>query len=466
MTSARSSSAYLILLVIVALAIRLALAPFFGGFQYDMYALADWTWHLQFTPMNLFYEYASSPDHLPGDLWFLWGLGTIFRAFGGMNFESDSYQFAIKTVPALADAAIGILIYTIVASVRSKRDALLSASFYLFNPAVIYLTAVWGQWDSVSMALVLTALWIVVTKRMWLWSVPFLAWAVVIKPPLAPLAGLVVMIPIWRDYLAGHSLGSWLVRSAVRGIAAGVIGLVSVLIVILPYGVGLPGLKTTWQLLDRMQVAIDLYPHRTLAASNIWMLGQSSLARINDETDLMAGFSAQQYGNLLLVIAMAAVIVLLATLIIRRSAVPMLLTSLWMMTLAAFAFFMLPTRVHERYLFPALVCLAVITGLTGGHRRVMALATGTSLTYLLNIAIVYGGFRAAIPEWLGDFVYGSFLSVLAIANIAIFGALVWGMWSLVRSSASESWMAASTTLDQRELAGLDQTAQLTDLRSS
>ena len=415
----------LIGLVVLSVGIRLLIAPLFGGFQYDMNSLADWSWHLQFTPMNRFYEFANNPDHLPGDLWFLWWLGTIFRAFGGINFESDSYHFLIKLVPTIADAGIGVLIFAIVSSIRSSRDALIAAASYLLNPAVIYLTAVWGQWDSVSMALVLAAMWIVLSKKWWLWAAPVLAWAVVIKPPLVPLAGLVLLIPIWRDYISTGLTVAWIRRTFGATLIVVVVTWISVLAVILPFGVGLPGTTTTWKLLDRLQVALDLYPSKTLAAMNIWMLGQASLDRVDDESTLIFGQSSHSVGNILLVLALMCIVGTALLLAVRRVPFSLPIVITWLMLLASFSFYMLPTRVHERYLFPSLVCLALLVGLGRTERSFLVLYACLSTTYLFNLMIVYGGFRDSVPELVGDFIYSPFLVVLTLVNTACFVFAVW-----------------------------------------
>src|SRR5205085_920248 len=61
----------------------------------------------------------------------------------------------------------------------------------------------------------------------------------------------------------------------------------------------------------------------------------------------------------------------------------------WACLTLTYALFALPTRIHERYLFPALVFTALLAALTPGARWLYA---GMSLTYLANLYYVYAQF--------------------------------------------------------------------------
>ncbi|HEU0163516.1 MAG TPA: glycosyltransferase family 39 protein, partial [Thermomicrobiales bacterium] len=180
----------------IGMAVRYAIAPFASGFGYDIQSFVDWARILVNEPFKRFYAEAQSPDHLPGDLWFLWAATHLFQFFGGSNLEGTTFVVVIKSISILGDACIGILIYATVRQLRSERAALVAAALYLLNPASIFMSAVWGQWDSVSVAMVLFALWwFLKADDRWLIGVPFLAWALMIKPQLALLAPFLLAIP-------------------------------------------------------------------------------------------------------------------------------------------------------------------------------------------------------------------------------------------------------------------------------
>jgi hypothetical protein len=427
----------LAMLIALGLVFRLVLAPLTYGYRYDMNILANWSWHLQNTPLNLFYRYASSPDHLPGDLWFLWWIGSLYRALGGDDFESFSFRQCIKLVPALADCVSALLMFLIVSRFRGPEVGVRTAALYIFNPAIIYVSAIWGQWDALSMCMVLATLWFVLPGNAWWWAPMLAGWAVVIKPPLFPMVCIVLAIPIWTWYRESGRSAEWIRRSVTRIATCSVLAAISAVAVILPFGVGLPGLKTPYQLLDRMAVAIDLYPFRTLSAPNIWMLTQGSLERIDDRSKLIGSMDEHSLGNMLLAIAMAGIAGWLLTLMVRRLPGDPVIPASWAMMLAGYAFFLLPTRVHERYLFPAVATAVLIAGLYALAKPQILLLASVSVLYLANLIVVYGGFRGALPDWLGDIVYGPLLVLLAIGNIgAALATVVLAVRSVRLSGAS------------------------------
>jgi len=59
--------------------IRIAISPWFAGLGYDMEVLRNWAHTLADRPLGDFYATAIAPDHLPGDLWILKFLVTMFH---------------------------------------------------------------------------------------------------------------------------------------------------------------------------------------------------------------------------------------------------------------------------------------------------------------------------------------------------------------------------------------------------
>ena len=87
----------------------------------------------------------------------------------------------------------------------------------------------------------------------------------------------------------------------------------------------------------------------------------------------------------------------------------------------AFAFFMLPTEMHERYLFPWFLLALPLLPLL---RKMRWLFGALSVTFTWNLLVVYFILRVERAETLGNFWGGSF--VIALVNISLFIAtLVW-----------------------------------------
>jgi hypothetical protein len=394
----------------LALLVRLAVAPFAYGFQYDMDTFGSWAQALVGHPFDEFYAVAPSPDHLPGDLYLHFGLASGFQAFGGENFHGEAYRYLLKVVPAMADILVAVLIWAFVRRRVNEESARAGALLYAMNPATIFLSSIWGQWDVVSGLIMLAGLIIVwAFPSRWLFAIPLLAWAVVIKPPLALLCVLGLLPLLLRDLRRGTSVLGVLRERLVSLLAAVVIGIGTVIALILPFDTGLPGMGTRWSLLERLDVAVELYPFTTLGAANIWMIPLGTPDRKSDVAEAFLGLSAQGWGNFLFLAALLFVGIVLVTR--WRTITPFKLVT-WAMVLANYAYFLLPTRSHERYMFPAVMLLILLAALCGIERRVTWLAVAVSATYFLNLLGVYGVF----PGMLAPMMFVT----LSLMNIALF----------------------------------------------
>ena len=402
--------------------LRVLLAPLFGGFGYDMDVLRNWARTLADRPLRLFYETAMAPDHLPGDLWILKLLVSLFHGFGGENLDGTPFLIALKVVPAIGDMLVGLAIFIIVSWYRADSLALRATVFYIFNPATVFLTSVWGQWDSVSLALVLFAFVLMLRQdRLWIAAAPLLAWAVVIKPPLAAIGLLLCVFPISRLLRTGGPVSHRLRTIAVQFASSALLGLGTVLAIILPFHVGLPGMDAQWSLADRMSVALDLYPHTTLGAFNIWMIPIGSLERVSDLDNRWLSISAHRWAMLLFLLSIAFIAIQIAQ---RARNQPVQEVVGWGALAVSLAIFMAPTRVHERYLFPAIAFVILYAALRGFPRQLVVLASALSLTFFLNLVMVYGGFRGVLPGSIEDAAIAFVFRSISSLNVVIFAAVL------------------------------------------
>jgi len=134
--------------IILALAfiLRIIISPY-GSHPIDVPDWIGWSNRLVEVPFNKFYDAWS--DYLPGYLYVLWILGLVknFLITIGITLKED----IIFKLPAIAaDIATGLLIFTITKKYFNKKRAAIFASLYLFNPAIFYNSALWGQVDSLT----------------------------------------------------------------------------------------------------------------------------------------------------------------------------------------------------------------------------------------------------------------------------------------------------------------------------
>ena len=409
---------YVALAGILAAGLVLRLALFSHGvFQGDAQTFRFWAVRLASSPLSDFYASSRSADHLPGDLWFLWGIAHLYRWVSpAMNVQSAGFLFLLKLVPAVADIGIGLLLFVIAQSFAGAREGLLAAAMFVFNPASIFVTAIWGQWDSVSAFFMVAGVWLLIRGNPE-WSLPVFTYATLIKPQFAVL--LVLALVAWWCWRWRGRLGS--VEQAdprarrIVGLGFGALASIGVFVLVdLPFNVGLPPLPARWTIFERVSYALNRHQSISANAFNLWgVFGKSSnLTSIVDAQTFLAGISYQHWGDLLLG---AAVLIVLTLFWIRpdRSMV------LWGSLAITLSLFMFPTRIHERYLMPAVVLVVLVAAIAPSLRWVGIVM---SLTYFANLVYVYHYFNRFGPGGGGG--NPSDLVSLGISTVNVFLLLV------------------------------------------
>jgi hypothetical protein len=152
-------------------------------------------------------------------------------------------------------------------------------------------------------------------------------------------------------------------------------------VVLLPFGMGLPLLPTRWSLADQLAYAFTRFPYAWLNAFNVWTLWAMRTPRDWPSDALtFLGLTYQTWGALLSAGAAGAMLLRYA----RRGDDRALVWACLALTLVLF---MLPTRVHSRYLFPTLVLAALAPAIAP---RLLWLPAALSATFLANLLWNYG----------------------------------------------------------------------------
>ena len=334
------SRAGLAALFALALLVRLALAPF-TGFRGDLQLFQTWATLLgQVGPHHFYAASAQSVDYPPGYLYVLWLTAKLSAAPG---------YLLLKLPPIVADFGLAWVVCTLAARIAPPSFARrwpvrpLVAAAFLFNPAVLAIGAVWGQVDSLPALLALAPLALLLTgeqsRGRELGAFLLFACAVAIKPQAAFVAPVLLYV-LYRRHLHGRR-GAELLDGA---LAVGMTGATSVCLWCLsgvPFGLGPLALLR----FDRQ--AASVYPVTSANAFNLW--GALGFWRPDTGGQLQVGALAFLAG--------AGYVIWRAHRALGRGAdeARVLVAAAGATTLLAF---ILLTRMHERYLFFALVCLA------------------------------------------------------------------------------------------------------------
>ncbi|MDQ3149620.1 MAG: hypothetical protein M3Q38_06815, partial [Chloroflexota bacterium] len=443
-------------ILVLGLALRLFVAAVYlpeSGFSIDVGDFTAWAQRLASVGPSQFYEEGYFSDYPPGYLYVLWLLGTIGAALGPLVGQ-DATGGLVKLPGMFADVAVAWLLFVICRrwgeelveqarfSVRAETLGIAAATIYLFNPGTIFDSAVWGQIDSVGTLVLLGTVYAL--ARGWTEVAAFGAVvALLVKFQFAFLVPIVAIVGV-RRHLVGRSSDPIHHdrRDPLRVLTSLAVGFGTLTVLMLPFDMALyaplaggdprgllgflPEADPTGSLIGKFVEAAGTYTGLSVNAFNMWRNPWSGLGDTltwGDDTavGLVLGplsLSWQQVGTVLFIPVALLAFVQVAR---RDDLRGVLLASL----LLAIAFFVLPTRVHERYLFPALALAAPLL-LSG--RMWPWIYAGLTLSFFANIYWVY------TEDWsFAGGVVNPGAGGLPMAQDPLLSATLlsdWGIWAL------------------------------------
>jgi hypothetical protein len=461
----RDDAGAILILLALGLAFRLIIAYVNpgSGFKVDLASFHAWSANLATNGLGGWYERPFFHDYTPGYLYVLYAVGVIGKALG---------QDLIKIPPILADVALGWLVWSMARELGAgRRAALLGAALVIVNPVSWFDSVTWGQVDSfgvVFLLLGLRALWRDQPERAAILTVI----AALIKPQLAILVPIVAVVTIrralwppspspsagtafdgdpgdlqplgWQTIGALHArFVAWERRTdrPVRIATTAIAGFLTAVVLSWPFGLSVIGPpKTSGSLFNSGLVAemfktAGEYPYASVNAYNPWALfdvnGNGVAANGTwacDTIILHATPPTPSCPDAVMIGPVAAVYVGAALLAIAFLIVcafvawrPDRLTILTGLAILSVAFFVLPTRVHERYLFPFIAIAAILAAVSWRWRAAyVALSATTFLNMYVVLTTLYPG-NPGISDWLhvGPTIRGTtWVTIISLATLA------------------------------------------------
>jgi Gpi18-like mannosyltransferase len=336
--------------------------------------------------------YTGDGDYLPLRLYWLWGMSKLVPLLGG-SFAAPlppATLLLIKLPGLLADLATIIVIYCWSRRWQPIRVAALIAAIYALAAPVWINVAWWGQVDAVLMLALLGAV-ILLERAEGRWS--WLCWslAVLIKTQAIVIAPLLFVSTLRQHGARG------LVRAA--GLTLGTLALLQAPLVLAGQ---LPGL------LQSYDGSVGRFPRTTVAAYNLWFLALEG-GSTRDTEFVLSTISYRSTG--LALFGLATALVCLA--LLRRSDAPARAESA---AVLALAFFVLPTQIHERYLFLALAFLVLRIA---SAPWVMLPYLILTVTATLNILGTLKGFAPAVYDYMTESQLALGLAVINLLALAV-----------------------------------------------
>lgn len=244
-------------------------------------------------------------------------------------------QAVFMKIPAiLSDLGVAWLIYQLLPEKKKKLKLILTA-LYLFNPAVIYISTVWGQIESITLFFLLLSLYFYFKKDKKDYLLSHLSFV---------LACLIKQTALW---LLPAYLIIWFKKKDLRLLAQGIfLQLIVFVLLYLPFTASLTEpFKLYFSTLSGSSTVI------ADAAWNLWSFFYPS--SISDSVHFL-GTSIRYWSVGLILLSYLMVSLRLWKKTTREN----IFSSLFLLSMTAF---FLQTRVHERHLAPALIFLFLMT---------------------------------------------------------------------------------------------------------
>ncbi len=391
-------------LIILALVIRLILSTF-PGFETDQIDFRFWSQRLvEVGPANFYSQQVFTNNPL-GFLYALWIVGEIKTLFlPDWSFTSTGFDILTKLPSNLADILAGIIIYGILKQSLKGWQAKAGFLLYALNPATVFNSAVFGQYDGLAISFMVLATYLILIKgRYELASISY-AIALVTKPQaifLAPALGLLVLTS----------------AKPIKWLTSGISFVLSIILLYLPFFPSNP----ISGLLYVNTGSAGLFTCTTCFGFNLWGIWgnwQNDLA-------IFAGLPLVWWGIVLLSFSLILIL-------FRRNFRQTFKKPYFYLTAAVstMAFFILLTRMHERYVLYSLPFL-LLTSFCAKSKFLISLFAFVTFLMFFNLYYPYSYYAehmsptTGLTIWLGqNFHWLSFISISCFIILLVYHIFV------------------------------------------
>ncbi len=413
--TARIKSYHLLLVMFIALVLRMIICYFSEGYQVDVNCFTSWGYTMADVGPTGFYEKTNFCDYPPLYTYVL-GLNSLVSNLFGASYPASEYinRLIFRFIPCLCDLAGCWFVYKLLTGQKavSEHSGFTFLTFALFNPATILNSAAWGQMDSV-LCLLLLAVSVFAVKKKWEPALPLYVISVLVKPQ-ALMLGPLGLIYILVTYIQDKESRKFILRGilfSILTLAAGVI----------PFS-----LYQNWDwLINLYSRTLQSYPHATLNTANFYYLLGGNWKGIENPAHILApvilGLLCTVYGvwcycksgkikyrmaetcmGFLFAIAfifcaclnaswawtggiaMGFAFVVVLSPAVRSRNIRLLP---WLGGLLYILLYVFGIKMHERYIFPALLLLAASWDLFR-DRRILYVLLLFSVTTFINEGII------------------------------------------------------------------------------
>ena len=343
-----------------ALILRVIISYVSFGYETDLNCFKSWGMQAaSVLPWN-FYD-SIWCDYPAGYLYILAPLGLI----GNIGINAEVFNALIKLPACLCDILSGVMIYKMGKEKIGEELSLAAAAIYLFSPATIVNSALWGQVDSVYTLLLITSLYFLINEKYYK-SAAIFGLCITFKLQGIMFAPIYLYVFI-EKFIKDKSVLKKFIISVLVGIG-------TILIVFLPF----TAKKGIFYIFELFKNTTGQYPYASLNAFNLFSaIGANTYD--NSTPFMLLNFKA--WGNISIVIS----VLLVGIIYIKGKGRGKLFSCSGLLISLIYAF---SSDMHERYLFPAII-LFLIAAVYENNKKWAAASVLLSLSQAVNVGYLY-----------------------------------------------------------------------------
>ncbi len=341
---------------LAAFVLRILVTFYVDGYPYDIELFKKWALYIGEKGLGSYYSGEIFADYPPIYVYVLYVLQWLRRIFS-IAPDSNLFMVLLKIPAITADLLSGLLIYKTAKQkgLDSSMSVVLS-SLYLFNPAIIVNSSVWGQVDSVFTLVLALAVWLLVNGRIEK-SITTFTLSILIKPQ----GLLLTPVYLWAFIYS---------KDKIRYFYSFIISIILFYAAFIPFY----GKIDLIAPLTYFAGKFTQYPYAVNSAFNLYSLfdGMS----VPEGSVFFFGISYKAAG---LFIVLTGIIISLYAYSNKKDINQAYFTAFFLFSF----FYVFATKMNSRYLYPSLI-FAIFTFITTGDLRIMLLYAFFSLSMFVN----------------------------------------------------------------------------------
>lgn len=377
-----NNAVYIIAVSAAALLLRLILSAVYKGHETDMNCFIGWSNAVFEHGLGGFYELDMFHDYPPGYMYVLYVIGALQKLFG---FQGGAQYILIKLPAVICDIITGVVIYKIAKKKFSDGVSSMLAALYVFNPAVIVNSSLWGQVDSVYTLFILLMIYMIAEKKM-IASYFLFAVCIFIKPQAFIFTPVLILGIIENVFLTDFSRENFW-----KNLICGLCAIALIVVLALPFGIS--------NVIDQYKATMSSYPYMTVNALNIWAAVGKNWEGISVVSSVI-GY-----------VFIAAIVAYSVYLFFKSSDKS---KYYFIGALLAFMTYMLSTKMHDRYAFPAMA-LMLMAFVTAANSKNYIMYILLSVSQFFNTAWVLFVYE----QDSGKYFRSAAVNIASIINVAL-----------------------------------------------